>query len=85
MFTFSSYNMSCAEMASKVGVAHKISRALTRGILKTPLNSILDPPLTSSDCVEQFYSMYFAMLGTGRTENADHTAVIPTRDSGTMI
>ena len=29
---FSSYNMSCAEMTSKVGVAHKISRALTRAI-----------------------------------------------------
>ena len=27
MFTFSSYNMSCAEMTSKVGVAHKISLA----------------------------------------------------------
>ena len=25
MFTFSSYNMSCAEMTAKVGVAHKIS------------------------------------------------------------
>ena len=32
MFTFSSYNMSCAEMTSKVGVAHKISRALTRAV-----------------------------------------------------
>ena len=39
--------MSCAEMTSKVGVAHKISRALT-GMLSPPLKSILDPPLGRS-------------------------------------
>ena len=36
MFTFSSFNMSCAEMTSKVGVAHKISRALTRAVYLAP-------------------------------------------------
>ena len=30
------YNMSCAEMTSKVGVAHKISRALTRAVYLAP-------------------------------------------------
>ena len=33
---FSSYNMSCAEMTSKVGVAHKISRVLTRAVYLAP-------------------------------------------------
>ena len=30
------YNMSCAEMTSKVGVAHKISRALTQAVYLAP-------------------------------------------------
>ena len=42
--------LTCAEMTSKVGVAHKISRALTRAVYciicnSTSLLSILDPPL----------------------------------------
>ena len=39
--------MSCAEMTSKVGVAHKISRALTRAVYLAPsyIHSMLDPPL----------------------------------------
>ena len=39
----------CAEMTSKVGVAHKFRTGLAREIvldsLSTPLPSILDPPL----------------------------------------
>ena len=71
MFTL----LTCAEKTSKVGVAHKISRALTRAVYYiapwAPLLSILDPPLTQvfstrSGCI------YIPCMLHMRNQSASH-------------
>ena len=49
--------MSCAEMASKVGVAHKISRVLTRAVYLAPPPPTDNPGSAPESCITYLFNI----------------------------